>query len=118
LDLVEDHKEQCPYAIIECNRIRCSASFFKGEKEKHEENCLEKCLRCAYCQTNVIRKNKGDHEAVCAIEKVFCTFYEVGCNFIMGRNRREKHEQDFQLHHIDVLCDSYKNLKEVVNSVK
>jgi len=108
LDLVQDHRSQCSYATIKCSRNGCGKSFLKEDTEKHDNICLYKYLQCCYCENDVLRMNKDDHEKSCAMEKVKCIYHEVGCNTVMCRRDVDKHEHDHQSLHMKL---SFQNLK-------
>jgi len=69
----------------------------------HENECFYQLIRCNYCQIDVTKQKKKDHEVVCSMEIIECQYHDVGCTDKFCRKDSEYHQTNKQVLHMSLI---------------
>ena len=134
---LEPHFKNCPCAEVSCPN-QCSEQVMRKDLESHllsdcplrehtcptcnqtgpyqtmtsthKELCPEIVVSCPNeCGiTNMARKYLLEHRGGCPLEKVVCGF--PGCESQLRRDELKRHDEDYQLQHLQLLKTAFKTI--------
>lgn len=90
--IAEHMQNDCPQRLVECTF--CDTDVAACEKRKHEANCDQRPGTCKYCDKKfkTYEELEQNHEPVCQLKPVDCSFKQLGCAFKAARREMEMHE--------------------------
>ncbi|XP_052176726.1 uncharacterized protein LOC127791038 [Diospyros lotus] len=107
-----EHSLQCNFMTMSCTNGGCKARFCASQLEKHDSLCPFKMLPCEQqCSGSIIRREMDKHcMTVCPMKLVNCSFYAVGCQYIIPQSTIEQHcMENVHSHLLYVLQVIHKN---------
>ncbi|XP_064389173.1 TNF receptor-associated factor 5-like [Halichondria panicea] len=126
------HLEKCLFVEVSCTK-KCGERMLRKELQDHEDNCLNRLVKCKYCNTEgmhkeitanshidkcqlfpifcpnscghekIQRKKLADHQKVCPLEPVKCPFFEAGCTELIPRKDLAAHKASNTEHHLELM---------------
>ncbi len=126
------HVEKCLFVEVSCTK-KCGERMLRKELQDHEDNkCRNRRVQCQYCTLEgmhkeitakshlyecdgfpiscpnncgheIQRKNLADHQKVCPLEPVECSFFEAGCTKMILREDLAAHKASNTEHHLELV---------------
>ncbi|KAL3175443.1 hypothetical protein MRX96_040194 [Rhipicephalus microplus] len=95
MKVIAEHMENdCPQRLLEC--VFCERDVEACQKRKHEANCDQRPGTCEYCakKFKTYKELEQNHEPVCQLKPIDCSFKQLGCDFKAARREMERHEEN------------------------
>lgn len=99
--LIDHMKDRCPCRTVDCQYCN-DAGEYRFIEGKHKESCLKIPVNCPNsCNIgSVPREDIEAHRKECPLEMVQCEYFGVGCDVIMTRKKRNRHEEEYMEEHL------------------
>ena len=112
---IEQHMEECPKVIVEC-QLKCGFSFEREGIGQHSEVCPLRIKKCDYCNQEVRANEENRHKEKCQYNpdtEVPCPYKELGCEAIVLRKNRAIHITENMTSHNKLMQYQIKQLNQL-----
>ena len=100
-----------------CREVKCqycdTKNTYKLIEGQHKKECPRLPISCANkCGVTILQQDVDRHSKVCPLERVHCTYHDVGCEDVILRKNQKKHNEESSETHLQLLLLELTNTKQ------
>ena len=105
-------KSQCSLRIVKCQYCQYQ-DVHKVIESIHKSSCPMLPICCINkCGAVILQKHLNQHLKACPLEKVCCTYHDLGCGDVIIRSNQKKHNEELVEKHLQLVLSELNSTKQ------